>query len=72
MKIKHGESSAGEDSRSQFAEPLMGDKNFMVDENGNIDDMIDIITKKTVPMKKSTLGGKKKSKKPQNPPPKRF
>ena len=73
LKIKHGDSSAGEDSRSQFAEPLMGDKNFMVDENGNIDDMIDIITKKTVPVKKENLGGKKRTaKKPNNPPPKRY
>ena len=45
----------------------------MIDENGNIDDMIDIITKKTVPIKKENLGGKKKSsKKPNNPPPKRY
>jgi hypothetical protein len=48
----------------------------MVDENGNIDDMIDIITKKTVPVKKDKLGpaGKVKrgGKKPGNPPPKRF
>jgi hypothetical protein len=49
----------------------------MVDENGNIDDMIDIITKKTVPVKKDKLGpgagkGKKAIKKPGNPPPKRF
>ena len=27
----------------------------MVDEHGNIDDMIDIITKKTVPVKKDAL-----------------
>lgn len=38
-------------SRSQIGEPLAGHRNFMVDENGNIDDMIDIITKKTVPVK---------------------
>ena len=51
----------------------MGDKNFMVDENGNIDDMIDIITKKTVPVKKENLGGKKRTaKKHNNPPPKRY
>ena len=30
---------------------MAGHRNFMVDENGNIDDMIDIITKKTVPVK---------------------
>jgi hypothetical protein len=70
LKIKHGESSA-DDSRSQIAEPLMGrDKNFMIDENDNIEDMIDIITKKTVPVKK--LGKKPASKKIQNLPPKRF
>jgi hypothetical protein len=49
----------------------------MVDENGNIDDMIDIITKKTVPVKKDKLGpgaakGKKAGKKHANPPPRRF
>jgi hypothetical protein len=61
LKIKHGESSA-DDSRSHIAEPLMGrDKNFMIDENDNIEDMIDIITKKTVPVKK--LGKKPVSKK---------
>lgn len=43
-------------SRSQIGEPLAGHRNFMVDENGNIDDMIDIITKKTVPVKKEKLG----------------
>lgn len=72
MKIKHGESSA-EDSRSQVAEPLIGDKNFMVDEHGNIDDMIDIITKKTVPVKKEKISFKKPNgKKLNNPPPKRY
>lgn len=41
----------------------MGDKNFMVDEHGNIDDMIDIITKKTVPVKKEKIGGRKSTSK---------
>ena len=62
-------------SRSQIGETLAGHRNFMVDANGNIDDMIDIITKKTVAVKKEKLGpgkAKKGGKKPGNPPPKRF
>lgn len=41
-----------------------------LDDNGNIDDMIDIITKKKVPIKKTSLKGHPKKKK--NLPPRRF
>ena len=47
--------SSDSGSRSQIGEPLAGNRNFMIDENGNIDDMVDIITKKTVPVKKENL-----------------
>jgi len=61
--------------------PLAGDHKLYIDENQNIDDMIDIITKKTVPQRRSRFkkddkkrakSNKKGSKKGSNPPPKRF
>jgi len=78
LRLKQGEEMSSQSgSRSQIGEPLAGHRNFMVDENGNIDDMIDIITKKTVPVKKDRLGhgggkAKRAGRKPGNPPPKRF
>ena len=42
-------------SRSQLGEPLAGNRNFMIDESGHIDDLVGIITKKTVPVKKENL-----------------
>jgi len=42
-------------SRSHLGEPLAGNRNFMIDENGHIDDLVGIITKKTVPVKKENL-----------------
>jgi len=33
--------------------PLAGDQKLYIDENQNIDEMIDIITKKTVPQRRS-------------------
>ena len=84
-RLKQGQQmSSDSGSRSQIGEPLAGDRNFMIDENGNIDDMVDIITKKTVPVKKENLkhnvetssqrdrSTKKGKKKFSNPPPKRF
>ena len=84
-RLKQGQQmSSDSGSRSQIGEPLAGDRNFMIDENGNIDDMVDIITKKTVPVKKENLkqtagassprqgSAKKGKKKFNNPPPKRF
>jgi len=55
-RLKQGQQmSSDSGSRSQIGEPLAGNRNFMIDENGNIDDMVDIITKKTVPVKKENL-----------------
>ena len=63
---------------------LPGDQKLYIDENQNIDDMLDIITKKTVPQRRSRFkqddkdkkraksSNKKGSKKGSNPPPKRF
>ena len=57
LRLKQGDHlSSQSGSRSQIGETLAGHRNFMVDENGNIDDMIDIITKKTVPVKKEKFG----------------
>ena len=53
-ELKRG-GGASSRSGSQIEEPLAGGQSFMVDEHGNIDDMIDIITKKTVPVKKDAL-----------------
>lgn len=76
--------SSDSGSGSQLGEPLAGNRNFMIDENGNIDDMVDIITKKTVAVKKDKLrhnldqgsardkSTKRGKKKLGNPPPKRF
>lgn len=55
-RLKQGQHmSSDSGSGSQLGEPLAGNRNFMIDENGNIDDMVDIITKKTVAVKKDKL-----------------
>ena len=55
--LKQQKDQASRSSESEGRAPIGmgGYRNFAVDENANVDDMIDFITRKTVPVKREDL-----------------